>query len=83
LTPLPAAVGPVEGQAVVARETRITLKQQIAALLENGNVGSLGLILDDKDIVLLLKAAIQQEGNITAFAKRHEMERTIMRNSLG
>ena len=38
-------------------------KGEIAALLTSGKVGSLGLILDDKDVVILLKAAVEQEGD--------------------
>jgi len=65
-----------------ARKIPITLKGQIAALLASGNVGSLGLIFDDNDIILLLKAAIEREGSISAFAKRHGMERTQLTNEL-
>jgi hypothetical protein len=43
---------------VKSRKAPITLKGQIAALLASGNVGSLGLILDDNDVILLPKAAI-------------------------
>jgi DNA-binding phage protein len=67
---------------VVRRKSPITLKREIAALLARGNVGSLGLILDDKDIVLLLKAAIEKEGSISAFAKRHGLERGQLNNTL-
>ena len=58
------------------RKTPITLNGKIAALLASGNVGSRALILDDQDVVLLLRAAIEQEGNQVAFAKRHGLERT-------
>ena len=47
-------------------------------MLSRGNVGSLALILDDKDVVLLLKAAIEQEGSMSAFAKRYGLERTYL-----
>jgi hypothetical protein len=60
----------------VPRKTQVTLKGQIAALLASGNVGSRALILDDKDVVLLLRVAIEQEGSQAAFAKRHGLERT-------
>jgi hypothetical protein len=53
-----------------------TPKDKIAALLANGNVGSHALILDDQDVVLLLRAAIELEGNQVIFAKRHSLERT-------
>ena len=54
---------------------KITPKAKIAALLASG-VGSHGLILDDRDVVLLLKAAIGLEENQVTFAKRHGLERT-------
>jgi len=59
----------------VSRKTRITLKQEIAALLASGKVGSLGLILNDKDVLLLLKVAVEREGSVSAFAKRHGLAR--------
>ena len=66
----------------VPRKTPITLKGEAAALLTSGKVGSLGLILDDKDVVLLLKAAVEQEVSVSAFAKRHGLERTNLNNML-
>ena len=61
-----------------ARQGRIpiTLKGEIDALLASGKVGSHALILDDKDVILLLKAAVEKEGSVSAFAKRHGLERT-------
>jgi hypothetical protein len=35
-------------------------------------------IFDDAEIVQLLKVAIEQEGNQTAFAKRHSINRTFL-----
>jgi hypothetical protein len=64
------------------RRTPITLKGQIAALVAKGDVGRRSLILDDSDIRLLLRAAIEQEGNISAFAKRHGLERSQLTNVL-
>ena len=57
---------------------KINLKGKIGALLANGDVGSHALILDDRDVVLLLRAAIELEGNQVTFAKRHGLERTHM-----
>jgi DNA-binding phage protein len=64
------------------RKTPITLTGEITEILASGKVGSLGLILDDKDIVFLLKAAVEREGSISAFAKRHGLERTNLSNIL-
>ena len=67
-----------------ARQGRIpiTLEEEIDALLASGKVGSQALILDNKGVVLLLKAAVEQEGSISAFAKRHGLERTNLSNML-
>ena len=63
-------------------KTAITLKRQIAGSIANGNVGNRGLLLDDKDVLLLLRAAIAQEGSISAFAKHHGLERSRLNNML-
>ena len=66
----------------MSRKVPITLKREITALLASGNVGNLALVLDDNDILFLLKAATAQEGSISAFAKRHGLERTYLTNTL-
>jgi hypothetical protein len=53
----------------VPRKAPTTLKGEVAALLTSGVVGSLGLILDDKDVVLLLKAAVEKEGSNKRFCQ--------------
>lgn len=63
---------------IVPRKTPITLKAEISALLAEGDFGSRMLVLDDNDVVRLLKAAIKYEGSISAFAKRHGVERTYL-----
>jgi molybdenum-dependent DNA-binding transcriptional regulator ModE len=40
------------------------------------------LVLDDKDVVLLLKAAIEQEGSISAFARGHGIQRPYLSHVL-
>jgi len=40
----------------------ITLKREITELLASGNFGSRALILDDKDVRVLLRAAIRTGG---------------------
>jgi DNA-binding phage protein len=60
----------------------ITLKREITELLASGNFGSRALILDDKDVRLLLRAAIEQEGSISAFARRHGLERSQLNKML-
>jgi hypothetical protein len=60
----------------------ITLKKEITALLASGNFGSRALILDDTGVLLLLRAAIEQEGSISAFARRHGLGRTQLASML-
>jgi len=42
------------------------------------DLGSDARIFDDGEVVQLLKVAIEQEGNQTAFAKRHGINRTLL-----
>jgi DNA-binding phage protein len=67
---------------VMPAKTPITLKREITELLASGNFGSHALILDDKDVRLLLRAAIKREGSISAFARRHGLERSQLNNML-
>jgi hypothetical protein len=67
---------------VVPRKTPITLKREVTEFLANNNVGSRAFILDDKDVVVLLGAIIIREGSISAFAKRHGLERSQLNNML-
>jgi len=62
----------------VLQKTENALKAEIPALLARSNLGSQMLVLDDKDVVLLLKAAIEQEGSISAFARRHGLNRILL-----
>jgi len=63
-------------------KTPITLKREITELLASGNFGSRALILDNKHVRLLLRAAIEREGSISAFARRHGLERSQLNNIL-
>ena len=49
---------------------------------ERTRPGNRGLILDDKDVLLLLRAAVEREGSITSFAKRHGLDRGNVSNIL-
>jgi hypothetical protein len=66
----------------MSEKTAITLKKEIAGLLTSRNVGNGALILEDKDVLLLLRAAIKHEGSISAFARRHRLERSHVTNML-
>ena len=65
-------------EVVVLQKTENALKAEISTLLTRDNLGSQMLALDDKDVVLLLKAAIEQEGSISAFARRHGLNRILL-----
>ena len=67
---------------VMPAKAPITLKREITELLASGNFGSRALILDDKDVRLLLRAAIEQAGSISAFARRHGLERSQLNKML-
>jgi DNA-binding phage protein len=47
------------------------------ALSSNG-LGTSARVFDDNDIVQLLRAAIEREGNQVAFAKRHGINRSYL-----
>jgi hypothetical protein len=47
-----------------------------------GEVGRPAFIFDDGDVVRLLKAAVEREGNQSAFAKRHGVERSRLNRTL-
>jgi DNA-binding phage protein len=49
---------------------------------ERTRPGSRGLILDDKDVLFLLRVAIEREGSISRFAKRHGLDRSNLSNML-
>ena len=46
------------------------------------NLGSHSLIFTDDEVVQLLKAAVEREGNQGAFARRHSLERTTLNQIL-
>jgi hypothetical protein len=64
------------------RKTPITPKAELTTLLASSNAGTHALILDDEDILRLLRTAIEREGSISAFAKRYGLERTNLTNVL-
>jgi hypothetical protein len=74
-------VGSAERQ-VAPRNSNHTQGGNHRAARRRGNVGSHALILDDEDVVLLLKAAVEQEGTISAFARRHGLERSQLNSML-
>ena len=61
-------------QTVPKYRASMTLKAEIAALLESSDIGIRALIVDDKGVIRLLQAAIKREGSISAFSRRHSLE---------
>jgi DNA-binding phage protein len=59
-----------------------TRKGDNAAWLASSNFGSHALIFDDEEVVQLLRAAVEREGNQVAFAKRHRLNRTLLNRIL-
>ena len=47
-----------------------------AELLASSNLGSDARIFDEKEVLQLLKEAVELEGSQVAFAKRHALDRT-------
>ena len=50
--------------------------------LAESNLGRNAHIFENADVIRLLGAAIEREGSITAFAKRHGLHRTDVNNIL-
>jgi hypothetical protein len=80
--PIPPIVNPWCNEAVIALRLVLELpmpppekrKPEVAFA---GEIGRQAVIFDDGGIVRLLRAAVEREGNQTAFAKRHRIERDI------
>lgn len=66
----------------VSRKTPNTLKAEIAASLTSSKVGSHALILYDKDVIHLLRAAVEREGGQSVFARRHHVDRVTLNRIL-
>jgi DNA-binding phage protein len=48
----------------------------------NRNIGTYALTFDHDEVVQLLRAAVEREGNQVAFARRHGLERTTLNQIL-
>jgi glucokinase len=59
-----------------------TREADSAAWLASSNLGSHALVFDDDEVVQLLRAAVEREGSQVAFAKRHDLERTLLNQIL-
>ena len=51
-------------------------RRSVVDLAGETKLGSQVLAFDDREVVQLLRAAIAREGNQTAFARRHGLERS-------
>jgi hypothetical protein len=45
------------------------------ARIRTSNIGTYGLMFDHDEVVQLLRAAVEREGNQVAYAKRHGIDR--------
>jgi hypothetical protein len=64
-----------------ARSTSAALRddnEKRPIALSSTGLGTSARVFDDDDIVQLLKAAIEREGNQVAFAKRHGVNRSYL-----
>ena len=56
----------------MAREKKISLRRiSVADLAAETKLGSQALTLNDDEVIRLLRAAVEREGNQGAFARRH------------
>jgi DNA-binding phage protein len=51
-------------------------RKQNAALLAKSKLGRKARIFEDADVIRLLRAAVERDGSITAFAKQHGLPRS-------
>ena len=58
------------------REKKSRRRMSVMELARETGIGSQVLAFDDDDVVRLLKAAIEHEGNQAAYARRYGIERT-------
>jgi hypothetical protein len=59
----------------MARRKKFSAHSAVS-LADETKVGSHLLVFDDDEVVQLLRAAVEREGNQGAFARRHGIERT-------
>jgi hypothetical protein len=64
------------------RRPHLKLCKRITELLAESDLGRDARIFENGDIVRLLRAAVEEEGSITAFAARHNLHRTNVNNIL-
>ena len=62
--------------------TRDPAHRTTAVRLAHSGLGSHARIFDDDDVIELLKAEIEREGNQGAFARRHAIERSYVNQML-
>ena len=71
----------VPGRKLMPRR-RDPAHRTTAAQLANSRLGCRARIFDDDDVIELLRAAIEREGNQGAFARRHQIERSYVNQIL-
>jgi len=59
----------------MAKRTTSVRRKGSAELARETNLGSHLLVFNDDEVIQLLRAAVEREGNQIAFARRHGIER--------
>ena len=60
----------------MAKRTTSVRRKGSVELARETNLGSHLLVFNDDEVIQLLRAAVEREGNQIAFARRHGVERT-------
>ena len=55
-------------------------KRSKSSVLIASNLGRHALVFDEDDIVHLLRAAVEREGSQSAFARRHGVDRVLVKH---
>jgi DNA-binding phage protein len=60
----------------MARRTKFPRPRAAVSLADETKVGSHLLVFNEDEVIQLLRAAVEREGNQIAFARRHGLERS-------
>jgi hypothetical protein len=71
-----------EGGTLMPQRPHPKHRKKNTELLSESDLGRYARIFENGDIIRLLRAAIEQEGSVTAFATRHSLPRTSVSNVL-
>jgi hypothetical protein len=67
----------IVAEEIVAEQSMARPRREVkSAVRFGGDLGRQALVLDEDEVVRLLRAAVEQEGGQGAFASRHGLDRT-------